>query len=57
MRYIRKIALIGILTALAIVLSILEQYGIDEEEALDLYTMSDYNQYYDILESFGGITE
>ena len=57
MRYIRKIALIGILTALAIVLSILEQYGIDEEEALDLYTMSDYNQYYDILEGFGGITE
>ena len=38
-------------------LSILEQYGINEEEALDLYIMSDYNQYYDILEGFGGITE
>lgn len=39
------------------VLSILEQYGIDEEKALDLYVMSDYNQYYDILEGFIGVTE
>ncbi|MGN0375846.1 MAG: hypothetical protein ACI4EN_10150 [Butyrivibrio sp.] len=39
------------------ILSILSYYGIDESKALDLYRMTDYEEYNDIIKGFGGVTE
>ena len=37
------------------ILNILEYYGIDENYALDLYRMEDYDAYLEILEDFEGL--
>ena len=39
------------------ILSILSYYGIDESKALDLYRMTEYEEYNDIIKGFGGVTE
>ena len=38
-------------------LAILSEYGISEELALDYYSMTSYDEYYDILESYGGVPD
>ena len=39
------------------ILNILEFYGIDERVALDLYKMTDYGAYYEILHSYEGVAK
>lgn len=38
-------------------LTTLEDYGIDEAKALDLYRMNDYKAYYEELDKLGGLTQ
>ncbi len=38
-------------------LTTLDKYGIDEAEALDLYRMDDYQDYYNAIDRLGGLTQ